>query len=220
MRNIFITGTDTGVGKTYVAVGMLKYLKSKDICAIGLKPLASGSDLVGGKFVNQDASLLLENSSLDLAYETVNPLCFKESIAPHIAAVHAGVKLSVNALLLKTSSALQISTRVKIIEGVGGWDVPLNHSECMSDFVVEINPEIVMVVGMRLGCLNHAIQTYKSILHRHLPVSAWVANCNDPSMECIDENIDTLKQYLQAPFLGVLKYHDLPETVLDLERLF
>lgn len=220
MKNIFITGTDTGVGKTYITLGLLKYLKSKKICAIGIKPVASGSDLVGGQLVNEDARLLRKYSSLELPYETINPFCFKEPIAPHIAAFHAGIELSVDALLIKTLSTLQMFGKVNIIEGVGGWDVPLNHSERMSDFVVKINPQIVLVIGMRLGCLNHAIQTYHSILHRDLTVSGWVANCIDPNMQFIVENIDTLKKYLRAPLLGVVRYQESPETVLDLEFLF
>ncbi len=216
MKQIFfITGTDTGVGKTYVSVALLKILKAKGVSAIGIKPLASGSEFINGVLSNEDARELQKYSTFPLSYSNINPYAFVEPIAPHIAAALSETRLCVDDIILKTFEALHCEAAIKIIEGVGGWDVPLNERELMSDLVKKINPKILLVVAMRVGCLNHAILSYKSIVQKKLKLSGWIANCIDPTMRYVDENIDTLKHHLPIPCLGIVKYSEAPEKALS-----
>jgi len=202
-KRFFITGTDTEVGKTYVSCELLKHYNNKNLSTVALKPIASGCN---DNMQNADALLLQENSSIKLSYDQVNPFAFKEPIAPHIAAQKTGVELSSNNIIESIKPQLNTSSDVIIIEGAGGWDVPLNHQETYSSVVKALDLNVILVVGMKLGCINHAILSAKAILNDDVRLVGWIANCIDPEMSCLNENIDTLKAMLAVPCLGVIKY--------------
>lgn len=204
---IFITGTDTHVGKTYITTNLLQQLKQQGYSTIGLKPLSSGCSLdSAGKLRNEDALLLQQAASINLPYEIINPYAFAPPIAPHIAAATEGIDLTVAQLNEKVQPALDYSADFCLIEGVGGWHMPLNKRETMANFVKEHNFPVILVVGLRLGCLNHGILTAQAILNDHISLMGWIANCLDPHMEFVDENIEILQSWIKAPLLGKVEY--------------
>lgn len=200
--NIFITGTDTGVGKTYIATRLLKQYNDKGLKTIGLKPVASGCELTNGKLYNDDARALQQAASVKLDYDLVNPFAFLPPIAPHLAAHATKTTLTVHTLIEKTKTALQIPADIRLVEGAGGWLLPLNDRETMADFVIRQNFSVILVVGMRLGCLNHALLTANIMQATNVHCIGWIANCMDPSMPYLNENIETLKQQLWMPHLA------------------
>lgn len=205
-QKIFITGTDTNIGKTYVATRLLQQYKQQGLSTIGIKPVASGCDWQNKKLVNADALALQAASTVQLDYQHINPFAFEPAIAPHIAAELAGVHLSVAALNHQLHTALNHAADIHLIEGCGGWLCPLNTKETMADYVVANNFDVILVVGMRLGCLNHALLTYQSILQSGARLVGWIANCIDPDMPYRDENITMLKQLIIAPCLEIFDY--------------
>ena len=203
---LFITGTDTDIGKTYISVGLLKYFNRQGLSTLGIKPLATGAKFYHQQLMNDDAIALQHASTIKLNYETINPIAFEPAIAPHIAAKHAEYSLGVNLLLEKCRMAFECSAEVCIVEGVGGWRAPLNDKETMADFVKQSQLHVLLVVGIRLGCLNHAILTYEAIKRDGVTMLGWIANCIDPNMLAIQENIDTLKKWLPIPCWAVVNY--------------
>jgi len=196
---IFITGTDTDVGKTYVSVKLLQEFNQLGYRTIGIKPLATGC--VNGQ--NQDALLLMQNSSIKLPYCLINPFAFEPAISPNIAAQN----LTVDKIWDSLQKALRTKVDVQIIEGVGGWMVPLNNKETMADLVKRFTDvKIILVVGIRLGCLNHSLLTYRAIKDDGLPIKGWIANIIDPHCQAISENIATLKEYIAEPCLQVIPH--------------
>lgn len=192
-RKIFITGTDTGVGKTYVSVQLLNQFAQDGLSTLGLKPIASGCQLVDGQLVNDDALALAAASTIKVDYATTNPFAFEPPIAPHIAAQLCKQPLSKKLLAEKMQAALSINADITIIEGAGGWLLPLNEKETLADYVIEQGFEIILVVGMRLGCLNHALLTERAIRAAGGKLTDWVPNCIDPQMNYLAENIKTLE---------------------------
>src|SRR3990167_2572276 len=200
MNSIFITGTDTGVGKTYVTVQLIKQLNKLGFKTLGIKPIASGCELnEKNEWANADALALQEASSIKQPYSIVNPIALKEAIAPHLAAEKENKQLSVLDTLNRILSSIQSHADIHFIEGVGGWAVPLNHNELLSDMVKQLNIPVILVVGIRLGCLNHAILTSRNIQEMNIPFIGWIANCIDPDMLEIDANINTLKKFIPVP---------------------
>lgn len=216
---LFIAGTDTDVGKTYISVGLLKAFNDLGLATIGVKPVASGCEYENGKLYNADAMLLHQASSIKLPYENINPITFEPAIAPHIAADCAEYQLSVDDIMTKTNTALTCDAGVHIVEGIGGWLVPLNNQETMADFVAAMNLPVILVVGMRLGCLNHAILTYNAIRQNNLHLLGWVANCLDPGIPALVENIATLQKWLDVSCLGVVEYQQNPEEAIDVKSI-
>lgn len=208
-KRYFITGTDTEVGKTTVTCAILESASSLGFTTLGIKPVASGCQLTPDGLRNSDALALQRASSIQLPYEQVNPVALLDSIAPDIAAKRMDVSLSRQALVRRCEKSLSYRADLTLIEGVGGWHVPLNKQETMADFVKALQLPVIMVVGMRLGCLNHAILTMQAIKAAGLACFGWVANCLDPSMHAMDENIATLKHWLQAPLLTSVNYNQL-----------
>ncbi len=199
MRKIFITGTDTNIGKTYVAIHLLKQFKKQGLHTIGLKPVATGC--VNGH--NQDAILLQKHASIHLDYKIVNPFALIPPISPNIASA----TLNVDHIYSRLQEAFKIKADICLIEGAGGWLTPLNMHETMANLVKKSEDiEIILVVGMRLGCLNHALLTYDAIKRSKLPIIGWIANIIDPDMEALDENIATLKSYIKEPNMEVIPY--------------
>lgn len=205
-KNFFILGTDTGVGKTIVAGALLTGLKVQGLSTIGLKPIASGAQLTPMGLRSDDAICLQKAASICLPYQQVNPFCFADPIAPHIAAEREKRLLSVSAITRSCQLALSYQADYGVIEGVGGVSVPLNKKESFADLVQVMGFPIILVVGMRLGCLNQALLTWKYLQQCQLPVIGWIANQVDPMMGCIEENINFLKFSFPMPYLGFFPY--------------
>lgn len=202
MGTFFITGTDTGVGKTLVACALLEAAKQRGLTCLGLKPLAAGCEQTDQGWCNYDALALQTCSSLKLEYQQINPVALREAIAPHIAAAHEDKRLSLSRLVGYSRGALQSQVDFCVVEGAGGWRVPLNPVEYLSGLPKELNLPVILVVGIRLGCLNHALLTAEAIQRDGLQLAAWVANVLDAGMSAVAENIATLKSLLPCPLLG------------------
>lgn len=202
----FVTGTDTGVGKTYVSCLLLEAFKQQGLKTIALKPIAAGCETVDGQRRNDDALQLQQHMTETLSYEEINPFALEAAIAPHIAAANEGRRLLVSRIAGMVRGASMQPADVTLVEGAGGWYVPLNDKETLADLVRELQLPVILVVGMRLGCLNHAILTARAIYRDGLRVAGWVANCIEPDMPELDANIQTLKTLLSAPCLGVIPH--------------
>lgn len=207
-KTYFIAGTDTDVGKTVIGAGLLKAASNCGLSTYGLKPLAAGAYEQDGMHRNEDADLLMQYSTVKLSYAQVNPVVLQSSKAPHIAAAEEGRSLGLNRLEGFCRGALMTKADFKIVEGVGGWRVPLNPREMMSGLPKKLNLPVVLVVGVRLGCLNHALLTAEAIMNDGLRLAGWVANVVDPNMDSIEENIQTLQSLLPASLLGVVPWQD------------
>lgn len=205
MPGIFITGTDTEIGKTRVACALLNALNKKNIQAVGMKPVASGAELVDGKLQNEDAIRLRDASSVKLPYELINPYVFKQAASPHISARLAQQEIELEKIT-NCYKKLEAQTDFVVVEGVGGWLAPLNETQTVTDMAVALNLPVVMVVGMRLGCLNHALLTAQHIQLSELQLAGWIANCVDENFSYLEENINTLNKMINAPLIARLGF--------------
>jgi len=217
-RVFFITGTDTAVGKTLVANALIKLANDRGLSTRGLKPVAAGCYLRDGLQVNEDAWDLMHIASVKSDYKTVNPAALREPMAPHIAAEREGVRLDANALV-EHCAALLPTADFTVIEGAGGWLVPLNEAETMADIAIKLNTPVILVVGLRLGCINHALLTAAAVRSAGLKMAGWVANCIDPEMAVPKENIAALKERLGPPLLGVIPPMENPSAVFAAPHL-
>lgn len=215
----FVTGTDTGVGKTLVSAALLHTLARHHQRVVGMKPVAAGLIDHEGHWVSEDVLALRAASSVAVRPELDNPVALPDPLSPHIAAQRAGRLITV-AELLAAHRALKERADVVVVEGAGGWRVPINEHETLADLARGIGVPVVLVVGLRLGCLNHALLTAEAIRADGLQLAGWVANTGDPAMACQDENIDTLRQRLAAPLLGTVPWQpqgpDARAVVLEL----
>lgn len=213
-RAWFITGTDTGVGKTRVAGALCRGLAARGTRVAGMKPVASGCTLTPEGLRNDDALTLLAAMNVRARYSDVNPYAFAPAIAPHIAAREAGVDIDF-AVLDRAYERLRIQSQALIVEGAGGWLAPLDSSRAFADLAVHWHMDVVLVVGMRLGCLNHALLTAEAIERRGLRLSGWVANAIDPAVLRLTENISSLESRISAPCLGIFSFEPQadPETL-------
>jgi len=202
----FVTGTDTEIGKTFIAAALLELARERGLRCAALKPVAAGCSVVDRELVNDDALQLIAASGTDLDYETVNPIALEPAIAPHIAAAHAGIQLDAGDLSRHCLDALAEDIDFAIVEGAGGWLVPLNATETLADVCVGIGARPILTVGMKLGCLNHALLTAHAIAQAGGELAGWVANCPTPEMPVFEENAATLRDRLAAPCLGVVPY--------------
>jgi dethiobiotin synthetase len=203
---IFITGTDTGVGKTRVAVGLVTLLAGLGRRVVGLKPVASGAVATPAGLRNDDALALAAASPLALPYERVNPFCFAPAIAPHLAAAEAGVALDVDSLCGWYRSA-SAGAELAIVEGAGGWRVPLHPRGFLSDLPERLGLGVILVVGLRLGCLNHARLTFEAIERGgRCRFLGWVGNAVDPDIERAADNVRSLRDLLGSPPLALLPW--------------
>ena len=220
MKGFFITGTDTGVGKTWMTAALIHALAAYGQRAAGIKPLACGGHPTRDGWRHKDAELLMQYASVPLPYEEVNPVLLNQPIAPHIAARQAGIQLSV-AKLHHACVTLEEQVDYLLIEGVGGWEVPLNDTETTADFAGLLGLPVILVVGIRLGCLNHALLTSKAIMEQNLDIAGWIANIIDPHTLMIPENIATLEKRLPAPHLATVPHlsHFDAEQIADLINL-
>ena len=202
----FITGTDTDIGKTLIAAGLLAAANAKGWSTAALKPVAAGCERTAEGLRNADALLLQQTMSLQLPYEQINPVALEPAIAPHIAAARARVRINVAQLAGICRGVLMRRADLTLVEGAGGWRVPLNSREMFSQLAVELGLPIILVVGMRLGCINHTLLTAEAIARDGLQLAGWVANRCVPEMAGYDENIATIKGLLRAPCLGEVPF--------------
>lgn len=212
-KGFFILGTDTNVGKTTMAVNLLSFLKSNGYSTLGLKPIATGALLTENGLRNSDAIHLQKTATIPIPYEQVNPFCFLAPIAPHIAAAQQSSQLSVNKIMALCELTLNLKADYYIIEGLGGAAVPLNEKETMLDLIQELDLPVILIVGLRLGCLNHALLSYEVLKKRNIPVVACICNQIDPDMLFSEENALYLKQAVNAPFFSFVHYQNL--SILD-----
>ncbi len=197
----FITGTDTGVGKTYIACKLIQQYVQQGYKVVGMKPVAAGCDWVDGEWVNDDVLKLEAASNVKAARVLTNPYSFKEPVAPHIAAELAGEAIEI-AVIKKAFNALTTLADIVIVEGAGGFLVPLNDSQSMADLVIALDIAIILVVGIKLGCINHTLLTVESIRSRNCHIEAWVANPIEAKMPQYNNNIVTIAKKL--PFIKQL----------------
>jgi len=202
-KTYFITGTDTDVGKTFVTRLLLEQLNIHQP-TIGYKPIAAGADYIDGQWHNDDALILQQASSPSLSYQLINPICYPQAIAPHIAAAINETPIEL-AQLNQWWQGVKNDSKLALIEGAGGWRLPLNHSDYLSDFVKHNQFEVIVVVGMKLGCLNHALLTIEAIKADGLVIKGWIANQLETPMAHYQQNLDYLTQAIKEPLLGEVK---------------
>lgn len=201
----FITGTDTGVGKTLISCALLHALREQGISAVGMKPVASGSEQLPEGLRNADALQLQTASSVQLPYAIVNPYAFAPAIAPHLAAQLAGMPIEIERIAAAYRECAA-QTQAVIVEGAGGWRLPLGDGRFLSDFAEQQQLDVVLVVGLRLGCLNHARLTAEVIERGPCKLVGWVGNQVEPGMALLAENVATLDALLAAPCLGIVPH--------------
>jgi dethiobiotin synthetase len=197
----FVTGTDTGVGKTVISLGLMQSLQDAGLAVAGMKPVASGCEATDAGLRNEDALALQRQASVPLDYDRVNPYAFGPPIAPHIAAAAAGITIDPD-VIVTNYKEIEGSVERVIVEGVGGWLVPIGDGADMADVARRLGLPVILVVGIRLGCLNHALLSQQAILASGLPFAGWVANEAEPPPEARDQIITTLKSMLCAPWLA------------------
>lgn len=217
-HGIFVTGTDTGVGKTYVGCLLAEVLKRRGLKVAVMKPVAAGVEADG---MNGDVRLLTASSNVPAPPAIVNPYCFAPAIAPHLAARQAGISMRLD-IIERAYAHLAARADVVLVEGAGGFLVPFN-AECGMDAIPQrLRLPVVMVVGLRLGCLNHALLTAEAVEARGLELAGWIANRVDPDMEMSEENLASLRRILRSPCLGEIPRHGSSGQgpVLDERRIF
>lgn len=211
----FITGTDTSVGKTLISCALLYGFAARGKRVAGFKPVAAGCD---EDEHNDDAKMLRAASTMQLTYGQVNPYCFRHAIAPHLAARHSGVRIELKRILTSYRELAGQADEV-IAEGAGGFLVPLNDKQTGADLARELGLPVVLVVGMRLGCLNHALLTLRAIADYQLECAGWVANVLDAGMFPLQENIDALRERIAAPLLGIVPQMVVPDAKVAASHL-
>ncbi len=200
----FITGTDTGVGKTLVAAALIRQYGQRGARVVGMKPVASGCTPTPHGLRNEDALTLMGHSTVAVPYDLVNPYAFEPAIAPHLAAAAAGITIDLPRLVAAYRD-LEQQADVVIVEGAGGWRVPLGPESLLSDLPEQLGLGVILVVGLRLGCLNHALLTAEAIQRSgKVMLAGWVGNGIDRGFAFAEENLATLRARLQAPCLGVI----------------
>lgn len=205
-RGVFIAGTDTGIGKTYASCALLHALRGAGLDAVGMKPVASGCEATPHGLRNADALALRAASAPPTpAYAQVNPVALAEPVSPHLAAHAAGVEITLPPLRA-AYAALAAERDVVVVEGVGGWLAPLSDTLPASVLATGLGLPVILVVGLRLGCLNHALLSARAIAADGCRLLGWIGNTIDPAMARLDDNLDTLCRLLPAPCLGVLDY--------------
>ena len=204
-NSFFITGTDTHIGKTEITCALIEFFKRKGYLTIGMKPVAAGTEVIDNQIINSDVHKFLSINSIRQPVEIINPYSFDQAIAPHIASTLTSneilfSKIKENFLLL------QNECEYLFVEGAGGYKVPLTKNKSIPDLISYLNIPIILVVGIRLGCINHTMLTVEAIKNNNHNLSGWVANCIDSSMKEVDENIKYLVDNIEAPFMGNIPF--------------
>lgn len=208
----FITGTDTDVGKTWATIALMRRFQKQGLTVVGMKPVAAGCELQDGRLKNQDAILMQRHASLDLPYACVNPYAFQQAVSPHLACGNVEVGLEV---ILAAFTTMQQQADVTLVEGAGGWYSPLSPVLDNAGLAQALHLPVILVIGVRLGCINHARLTMSAIRQSGSACAGWVAVQIDQAMSGFDGNLAFLREVIDAPFLGVLPFL----AVADFERL-
>ena len=205
MQGFYVTGTDTGIGKTRSSAALLHALRERGLRAVGMKPVASGCERIDGEWKNADALELIEASDPRPAYANCNPFALRLPLAPELAARDAGIDVALPPLLT-AHARLAASADIVVVEGVGGWAAPLSSSLMQADLVRALDLPVVLVVGLRLGCLNHALLSARAIAADGCRLIGWIANAIDPDMDAVEDNVAMLAARLPAPCWGRLPF--------------
>lgn len=212
-----MTGTDTGVGKTRVAVALCRAFAAQGLRVGAMKPVASGCQAAAGGLRNNDALALQAAMNVRADYADVNPYAFAPAIAPHIAAAHSGVVINLE-VLDRSFTKLALQSDLMIVEGAGGWLAPLHQSSGFADLTQRWDLRVILVVGLRLGCLNHALLTQESIQRKGVTLAAWVVNRIDPQMQVAEANVATLRERMAAPCMADLPFAPLETADATAQR--
>lgn len=218
MSGVFVTGTDTECGKTEVSLGLMATWQARGLQVLGMKPVASGCDPSPAGLRNGDALRLQTQGSRTMPYALVNPYAFAPPIAPHLAAGAAGIEIETGPILAAYHH-LAAGCDLVVVEGVGGWRVPLSGRLSVSDLPKALGLPVILVVGLKLGCINHALLTVESIRALGCTLAGWVANCRDPYLQAADENQATLAALIPAPCLGFIPWMESPDPATLAGRL-
>jgi len=208
MKGVFITGTDTEVGKTLCAAGVLVAYQQQGLSTVAMKPVASGCEQTSEGLRNEDALLMMKHMQAEATYDEVNPYAFAPPMAPHLAAAKKNIIINTDTLVGQAQELASRADRI-VVEGAGGWLAPLNEHQSFADLAAQLGLPVVLVVGIRLGCLNHALLTYENIRQRNVPLAGWIANTGLPNAEnCLDveENIASLTARISVPLLGKIPF--------------
>ncbi len=206
----FVAGTDTGVGKTFIASAILRAARSRGLDCVGYKPIAAGATLRDGALVNEDALELIAAAETERDYAEVNPVVLAPAIAPHIALSQTGRRVTAPEL----AAACPRGAAFTLVEGAGGWFVPLNDRETLADVCAALGAKVILVIAMKLGCLNHALLTAEAVKSAGLDLAGWIANCPDGPMPFLAENIDALRRRLPGPRLGTVPHVRSPDDAV------
>lgn len=208
----FITGIDTGVGKTRITLAVMRTLQQQGLRVAAMKPVASGCEMTADGLRNEDALLLQQHSSIECAYDIINSYAFAPAIAPHIAAAHAGVPIEF-APIIESFNLLAAKSDAVVVEGAGGWQVPLNEKQSIADLAVQMQLPVILVVAIRLGCINHALLSVQSIRASGCRLAGWIANHTFPADAQSADIVSSINQRIAAPLLGDVTYQ--PELEVD-----
>jgi len=210
-KRIFITGTDTGIGKTWFSQALVQALVRSGHRVAVMKPVASGATKANGVLRNEDALMLQRVANVEAPYEQVNPYCFEPATAPHLAARDAGVSIDLQTIVTN-ADLLARQSEWLIVEGVGGVMVPLNEQQDVGDLIARLDCSVILVIGVRLGCINHARLSARALTDAGFNCLGWIGNCIDTDMPKVIETLDTLKSRLTIPALGVLPWASTPDA--------
>lgn len=212
MHGVYVTGTDTGIGKTLASCAMLHALRGRGLRAIGMKPVASGCEWSDGGWRNADARALQAAGEPGIAYADINPFALEQPLAPELAARDAGTEVTL-APILAAHARLASVADAMVVEGVGGWAAPLSATLDQADLVRALRLPVVLVIGLRLGCLSHALLSARAIAADGLRLAGWIGSHVDPHMARVDDNLAMLRARLPAPCWGVLPHR--PDAAPD-----
>jgi len=204
-QGYFVTGTDTGIGKTWSTLALMQYFQQQGKVVVGMKPVAAGCEWLDGQLKNEDALALQAQSSIDIPYEMINSYAFELPVSPHIAAQAVGEEVSIS-VICEEYKKLQALADVVIVEGAGGWMVPLNAKEDIAQLAEQLALPIIVVIGMRLGCINQAKLTFAAIKQLGLVCSGWIASCVEEDMLQLEGNIETIDAVAEMPLLAIFPY--------------
>ena len=202
----FITGTGTDVGKTVCTKALLQAASKQHKSTLAYKPISAGCEETHLGLRNEDALILQQNSTLKVGYDEVNPIAYKQPIAPHIAAIENEQPICLTLINQGLDFLQQQQAQFLFVEGAGGWHLPINNQQLFSEWVIERQLPVIVIIGLKLGCLNHALLTLKTIEQSGLTIAGWVANHLQHDMPYVEQNINTLKEFIDAPLLGTIPF--------------
>ncbi|MGZ5006437.1 MAG: dethiobiotin synthase [Methylobacter sp.] len=215
-QGYFVTGTDTNAGKTWVTIALMHYFKNQGKSVVGMKPVASGCVIQHGRLKNEDALLIQQNASVPVDYDLINPYAYEQPVSPHIAGMNNPVKLK---QLAAKFELLKTMADVIVVEGAGGWYAPLNERETVQDLAKLLALPVIVVVAVKLGCINHARLTDQAVKLSGVHCAGWIAVCLEPDMLSEKENIQTIETVLEVPLLGILPYSETADFKFFSEQL-